>query len=86
MDMKRRNFFIVLLLFFFVFGEPLFRPFLNIAHAATSYYVNVNTGINSNNGSAGSPWKTITYALTDAGKRAFKVAKSRFVRIFMDIL
>ena len=29
-----------------------------------TYYVNVGTGANANNGSSGAPWKTITYALT----------------------
>lgn len=62
--MKRKITFALLLVLFFVFSEPLFQPFLNIAQAATTYYVNVNTGSNSNNGSQGSPWKTITFALT----------------------
>ncbi len=30
--------------------------------------------------------KTIVYSLTDEGKKAFKVAKQRFVRTFVDIL
>ncbi|MBI2464410.1 right-handed parallel beta-helix repeat-containing protein [Candidatus Peregrinibacteria bacterium] len=64
MKTNKKITFAILLILFFVFSEPLFQPFLNIAQAATTYYVNVNTGSNGNNGSQGSPWKTITFGLT----------------------
>ena len=46
--------------------EPSLAPFTFTASAGSHYYVDAEAGDDSNDGSEGSPWKTITHALASA--------------------